>query len=227
MKQQPIQWVKPPKAEQEPSSTRLVLTMAVAGFLSGLLTISIYLVTLPTITAYKIESLRQAVFRVLPNTVSIQEYVYRDGQLRAVKDGEKAKDEASIYGGFDIRQNMLGYAIAAEGAGFQDTIRLLYGYDKVQKRIVGMEVLDSRETPGLGDKIYKDLDFVANFKALNPLPEIKAVKKGQRTADNQIDAITGATISSVAIVKIINQSNALWLPRIHATHGHCFRSLSC
>ncbi len=65
-----------------------------------------------------------------------------------------------------------------------------------------MEILDSRETPGLGDKIYKDAAFVANFASLSVDPEIVAVKKGNKSAPNQIDAITGATISSKAVVKI-------------------------
>jgi electron transport complex protein RnfG len=82
-----------------------------------------------------------------------------------------------------------------------------------------MEILDSRETPGLGDKIYKDAAFVANFASLSVDPEIVAVKKGNKSAPNQIDAITGATISSKAVVKIINTANALWLPRLEAAPG--------
>jgi electron transport complex protein RnfG len=76
-----------------------------------------------------------------------------------------------------------------------------------------MEVLESRETPGLGDKIIKDETFVANFRDLAVTPELVAVKK-RRTRDNEVDAISGATISSNAVVRIINQSNARWLVRL-------------
>jgi len=75
-------------------------------------------------------------------------------------------------------------------------------------------ILESRETPGLGDKIYKDADFVANFRSLSVEPEILAVKKGTKSAANEVDAITGATISSKAVVRIINEGNAKWLPRL-------------
>ena len=210
-----IQWLKPPKKDQEPSSFRLVSTLAVAGFVSGLLVISVYLATLPTITAYKLESLRKAVFTVLPSTVEIQEFVYRDQQLVAIAEADKTKHEPSIYAGYDKDKNLVGYAINAKGAGYQDTIEVLYGYDHKQQKIVGMKILDSRETPGLGDKIFKDLDFVANFDNLAVKPLVELVKKGKKTADNQVDAITGATISSKAVVRIINNSNAIWLPRIH------------
>ena len=73
-----------------------------------------------------------------------------------------------------------------------------------------MEVLESRETPGLGDKIYKDAEFVGGFSALSVEPEIVAVKKGTKSQPNEIDAITGATISSKAIVRIINESHIAW-----------------
>ena len=77
-----------------------------------------------------------------------------------------------------------------------------------------MEVLESRETPGLGDKIYKDMDFVGEFKSLAVEPEIVAVKKGTKTSPNQVDAITGATISSKAIVRIINEAHSAWIGQL-------------
>ena len=107
---------------------------------------------------------------------------------------------------------MLGYALTADGPGFQDTIGLLYGYLPDKRVIVGMEVLESRETPGLGDKIYKDADFKANFIELAVDPTIILVKKskGKKSAPNEVDAISGATISSKAVVRILNESVAKW-----------------
>ncbi|MHC4711116.1 MAG: FMN-binding protein, partial [Planctomycetota bacterium] len=104
----------------------------------------------------------------------------------------------------------LGWAISGAAPGFQDTIGVLYGYDPVRRLVTGMYILESRETPGLGDKIFKDDDFVGNFSALAIEPEIVIVKDG-RDADNEVDAITGATISSKAVVKIINEANTRWL----------------
>ena len=82
-----------------------------------------------------------------------------------------------------------------------------------------MEVLESRETPGLGDKIIKDADFVGAFRDLAVEPAIVAVKSG-RSRDNEVDAISGATISSKAVVKIINASNQRWMERIAALAGN-------
>jgi electron transport complex protein RnfG len=46
-------------------------------------------------------------------------------------------------------------------------------------------------------------------------PEVVLVKAG-RTRDNEVDAISGATISSKAIVRIINDANERWMDRVAA-----------
>ncbi|MDM8565177.1 FMN-binding protein [Candidatus Halobeggiatoa sp. HSG11] len=198
---------------QEPSPIKLILTLAIAGLISGIAIIAIYEATLPTITAYKAKMLREAVFKVLPKVTQIQKLQYIDGKLQPI---DSENNNEIIYAGFDTEKNLIGYAIKGEGPGFQDTIQILYGYIPTKHLIVGMEVLDSRETPGLGDKIYKDADFQTNFKALTIEPTVVIVKKGMKSAANEVDAITGATISSKAIVRIINQSNEKWLKRIES-----------
>lgn len=192
------------------SAVRLVATLTFAGFMSGLIIVGAYEATLPAITTYKAQTLREAVSRVLPGVAQVQRLVFRDGLLTASEE-QRAAEEA-IFGGFDAGGQLVGYAIPGAGPGFADTIKILYGYLPGPRRVVGMEVLTSKETPGIGDKIYKDADFVANFKDLAVDPEVVAVKKGRRTSPNQIDAISGATISSKAVVKIINQANRQWLP---------------
>jgi len=197
-----------------PSSLRLVLTLAIAGLVSGVAIIGIYETTLPTITANKARELREAVFKVLPGVSQMQALVYRDGELVVVETPDK--DEPVIYGGYGEQSDFVGYAMPAAGPGFQDTIAILYGYRPGEKIVVGMEVLASRETPGLGDKIYKDPVWVGGFSALSVEPEIVAVKKGTKSQPNEIDAITGATISSKAVVRIINETHDAWSAQLPA-----------
>ncbi len=195
----------------EPTSTRLVVTLGFAGLLSGLIIVSVYEATLPTITAYKAKVLKEAVFKVLPGVSSMQRLTYRDGRMTAATGEEEEED--LVFGGYTADGQLIGYAVPNAGPGFQDTIRLLYGYLPQERKVVGMEILQSRETPGLGDKIYKDAAFVANFEKLSIDPEIITVKKGRKSAPNEVDAITGATISSKAVVQIINRGNQRWVPR--------------
>jgi electron transport complex protein RnfG len=121
-------------------------------------------------------------------------------------------EEPQVYAGYRD-DALVGYAIAGEGAGFQDTIRLLFGYEPHGRRVIGLAILESRETPGLGDRIYKDPVFVAAFEDLAVEPTIELVQDGAQ-APHQVDAISGATISSRAVVRIINDARETWVPRL-------------
>lgn len=129
-----------------------------------------------------------------------------------------------VHAGYDENGSLVGIAIQAQGMGYQDVIRILYGYDPAREAIIGMQVLASKETPGLGDKIEKDPAFLANFDALDVrlAPDgrsmkhpIEAVKGGEKSQPWQIDGITGATISSKAIAGMLRESSAQWMPVIH------------
>lgn len=206
--------------DNEPSSFRLAGTLAFAGLLSGLILVVAYLGTLPRIQHNRAEALKAAIYRVVPGTKKIDAFALKGGALTpfAGQPGTPSPDPV-VYRGSDENGTPLGYAIPAEGAGFQDTVKLLYGYDPVRRAVIGMEVLESRETPGLGDKILSDAHFKANFDELKVDPTIELVKKGEKVSPNQVDAITGATISSRAVVTIIKKSNAEWLDKLGAAPG--------
>jgi electron transport complex protein RnfG len=79
------------------------------------------------------------------------------------------------------------------------------------------------ETPGLGDKIAFDPGFLKNFEALdaavnaagNALANaIVAVKSGTKTEAWQIDSISGATVSSVAVGKGLDKASQRLVPII-------------
>ncbi len=200
------------QAAKAPETTiRLVATLGVAGLLSGIAIVGAYEITKPMIEANRARALRQAVFEVVPGAERLQRLAERDGEL--LPAAGEAGTEASIYAGYGPGGSFLGYAIPGEAPGYQDIIKLLYGFDPARRRVIGMEILESRETPGLGDRIYKDEDFVGAFRDLAIEPEIELVADGA-SADHQVDGITGATISSKAVVRIINQSNAEWLPKL-------------
>ncbi|GMV43405.1 MAG: hypothetical protein AMXMBFR64_51210 [Myxococcales bacterium] len=201
----------------EPSASRLIATMAIAGLTSGLLLVGAYLGTLPTIQRNQAEALRAAVFRVVPGSATIDAWIWKgdrlvryDGPKDALPEGE------AVYACSAESGEVVGWAIPGAGPGFQDTIALIYGYDPARKVIVGMEVLESRETPGLGDKIQKDAHFVANFDALAVEPSIVAVKPNEKHNPNEVDTISGATISSKAVIRILNQSTGVWVERLAA-----------
>ena len=93
-------------------------------------------------------------------------------------------------------------------------------------------VLDSKETPGLGDKIESEPHFLANFEKLDAtvapdgetlLNPIVTVKQGEKTEPWQIDGITGATITSEAIGKLLNNSANDWIPALQKNQAEFSR----
>ncbi|UCD74037.1 MAG: RnfABCDGE type electron transport complex subunit G [Phycisphaerales bacterium] len=192
----------------EPSPFRLIATLGVAGMISGLALSSVYQITDPIIRANNQRELEEAVLEVVPGAAGMQEVVLTN-----------AEATKTIYAAYDGDDLFLGYAIeGSTNEGFAGQIRLIYGYDPSIKRVVGMKVLESLETPGLGDKIKKEKNpaFAAQFENLAIEPTIVVVKDG-KDQDNEIDAITGATISSNAVVDAINTENKSWLQYLPAT----------
>ena len=191
---------------------RLIATLGVAGLFSGLVLVTVFMATQPLILRNQAEALEAAIYRVLPGSTSRKAFVLENDSLVPVEEnGGGLPLQDAVFGAYDDDGKLVGYGIPSEGAGFQDTIKLIYGYDPANKNIVGMEVLESKETPGLGDKIIKDQDFLDNFKALSITPEVVAVKPGPDRQANEVDTISGATISSKAVVNIINEGNSRWL----------------
>ncbi len=210
---QPVELTVSGKPGPEPGSLRLVGTLTAAAMLAGLVLSMVYQWTLPIIEDNKQRALEAAVFEVVPGATRLVRLVWRDGVL--APPGGDAEGLPVAFAAYDERDVLAGYAVPGSGAGFQDTIELLFGVDPAVQQVTGMYILQSRETPGLGDKIYKDAGFVANFTDLQIDPGIRLVKDG-RTQPHEVDAITGATISSRAVVRIINETLADWRPRLTA-----------
>jgi len=193
------------------------------GLVCGLLIVTVFVLTGPVIARNEAAALQAAVFQVLPGAVNSRSFALAaDGSLRPAADGDDPR--TTVHAGYDAVGELLGIAIPAQGMGYQDVIRVLYGYSPQQEAIVGMRVLASKETPGLGDKIEKDPAFLANFRALDVAlapggqslaHPIDVVKSGAKTSPWQIDGITGATISSKAIGNMLRQSAAYWVPRLY------------
>ncbi len=205
--------------EQEPSSAKLVLALGIAGLLSGFVLVGTFLFTNPYIKANQQAAIERAILNVIPNCDSFSTLVLTKSGLEIKNTDNNEKEEADkeellIYAGFNLQGGLIGFAIPGSEPGFQDVISSIYGYNNVNKTIIGFEVLESKETPGLGDKIIKDQDFQVNFKSLSVEPEIITVKKGEKENKNEVEAISGATISSKAIVRLLNKSIALWQPAI-------------
>lgn len=204
------------------SASAMIRTLGLISMICGLIIVGAYQGTYNAVQENKRIAVERAVFKVVPAAKSIVEYfALADGELRKVGAGETAPQGAmKFYAGYDEAGKLAG--IAAEGAakGYADFVRILFAWDPVKNQVAGFSVVASRETPGIGDKITVDKDFLANFpleakpddKAL--AHEIRTVKHGSKTNPWEIDAIAGATITSRAVGKAINDTAQQLLPRV-------------
>jgi len=120
-----------------------------------------------------------------------------------VDTGKGRVIETKIKKGVNADGQCLGWAFVCEGAGFQDKIKVVLTVDAAFDKIAGFGVLFSNETPGFGDKIKND--YFKNQFAGAPATELTLSKIGDdKLIDAEIVAISGATVSSDAVVTILN-----------------------
>lgn len=202
-----------------PSSFSLISTLGVVSMISGLLVVLIYEYTKPIIAENQRLATERAIFKVLPKASSRLTFIIIDEKIKHLKADEKYEEGELIYVGYDANNQFVGIALNAAEQGYQDIIKLLYGYHPDKGCITGYDVLKSTETPGFGTKITSDEEFLANFNCLDAkvnqsltglVNEIKTVRHGTKQNPWEIDAIAGSTITSNALGRMFNQSgNAL------------------
>jgi electron transport complex protein RnfG len=195
------------------------------GALCGLLIAVAYEWTRPLIARNRAAALQRAIAQVLPGTSASRAFTLGPDEVFApLEPGAAAAAGARVvHAGYDAAGRFVGVAIPGEGPGYQDVIRLLWGYSPAQQAVVGLYVLESRETPGLGDRIAFDPVFLRNFERLDEATgalrhAVVAVRSGGggggARAPWQIDVITGATVSSRAVARIVGEGAAYHAPRV-------------
>jgi electron transport complex protein RnfG len=199
---------------------RMIRTLVGIAMLSGFLVVLTYQLSKPIIAENQRRAIEAALFQVIPGAVTRRDFVLTESGLREVTTDSTPAGKP-IYAAYDQEGRLAGIAANAAAQGYAGLIHLLYGYDPACRCIRGIKVLKLAETPGLGDKIISDADFVANFQQLDAslngdgsdlAHDIVTVKHGSKRNPWEIDAISGATISSKAVGKALNQSAKQVLP---------------
>ncbi len=99
------------------------------------------------------------------------------------------------------------------GSGLQD---LVFGaicmYPDLET-IKGITIVKQNETPGLGGRI-KDAEFLNQFKGKKIFPELRIQSPGKASGDNEVDGISGATLSCNALEVMLNSESKKYIPAI-------------
>ncbi|MCQ9205124.1 MAG: FMN-binding protein [Omnitrophica bacterium] len=135
--------------------------------------------------------IENAIAILAPATSSIKKVAFDGGTLYQLSNNQK---------------KLLGFAFLAQGQGYQGLIKILTVINPSLGKLEGIEIVESVETPGLGAKIIEE-GFKSQFQNLNVSDKILCIKD-DLSQNNQIKAITGATVSSMAVANILNKKIA-------------------
>ncbi len=174
--------------------------LIVTSFFFGLLIAVTNAGLSPRIEQNKINKRNRLVGALLPTA---KNFVPLDTPVE-VEAAQGKKVAVQVYKAMSAAGQCVGWSFNAFGPGFQDKIELVVAVDANFEKLAGFNVLSSNETPGFGDQIkgsyYRDQYIGA------PAGELKLVTVGDpKKIDSEIVAITGATISSEAVVEIISR----------------------
>lgn len=167
-------------------STRIAIFAA----LSALILAGVFSIAQPLIQESKQAAIQNALEKVLP-------------QANDFKKIASESDQSYYYKGLNDKNSTIGYILPAQGKGYSSIIEILVAINK-QKKILGLKIISQQETPGLGTRIMEikkgeEAPWFQKQFINKSLKDIKLKKDG-----GQIVAITGATISSKAVVNAIH-----------------------
>lgn len=190
------------------------IILFVITLLAGLGLGLVYEVTKNPIAEANAKAKQEAYQRVYPDA---KEFAADEAIEKKVKDSAQFLSNNGLDGAVisevlianDESGNGIGYVVSfVAKEGYGGDISLSMGMTN-EGEITGLEVLSASETAGLGANCTK-ADFKDQFKGknVNVIEYIKDGAKDGALADNQIDAISGATITTKAVTKGVNAAIA-------------------
>lgn len=179
--------------EKSESNLRLGLILLLITAVAGILLGGAYSLTKEPIAQQTIKKNNEAMQAVLSSadTFELKEIEIPEGSLVSEVNEGKKNDEVQ------------GYAIKVINDGYGGKINIMVGIS-MDGKLQGLTILEHSETPGLGANATLP-DFKDQFKDKsvdNPLQVVKTPAAN----DNEIEALTGATITSKAVTNAVNSA---------------------
>lgn len=126
-----------------------------------------------------------------------------DEKIEEIKVSNGEEDENPIYIHKENGET-IGYAIPVRGSGLWGSILGYVGIKEDYSEIIGVEFINHSETPGLGGRI-DELEYKEQFRGIKlEDPNGEFIIYNPAPGGN-VDAISGATLTSKAVTEIINK----------------------
>jgi len=176
---------------------RMVVVLTILSSVSGGLLASIRNGTLEQ------KELQQYIFDKAPAINQVLEGKTNDPGKDNFKLTHEDTDFVFYIGKFEDGSKTVVFE--SKGAGFSGDVGLMVGVDIETDKIKGIGVTTHSETPGIGSKAKTDPAFRNQFIDMDLSDEIKVKDDG-----GNIDALSGATITSKAVCSATSKAGALY-----------------
>ncbi|MEJ5273321.1 MAG: RnfABCDGE type electron transport complex subunit G [Spirochaetota bacterium] len=176
-------------------STKMIIALTIVSLIAGFALAFSYEFFKVKIADNAVKALNESISAVIPGAVSKE--LIPSNEFTIYKVYDKPLDQQDKV--------LLGYAIVTYASGYQGSIKILLSVTPDFTKIITFRVLEHSETPGLGGNIVNS-DFISQYEGLSTEKEIKVIKGPSVKENNEISAISGATISSKAVTKALNET---------------------
>lgn len=180
---------------------RLIIVLTIISIVAALALAQVYDLTKEPIQ----EQRRLAVLRSLKSVLPpFDNEIDKDTRDKVIGKDKKGRDIKILFYEGKKGEMSVGRAfkvVAKDGYG--GDIEIMMGVD-TEGKITGIEILNHKETPGLGDKITRE-PWRNQFKGKSLTDKLSVKKDG-----GDIDQFTGATISPRAVVKTVKEGLELY-----------------
>ncbi|NLM75375.1 MAG: RnfABCDGE type electron transport complex subunit G [Clostridiaceae bacterium] len=133
----------------------------------------------------------------------------------AVDFTEPVPAEMLMSEGYDVTERIvnlytaegIGYVVEVISEGYGGPLTMMVGFD-TEKNITGVKVVEHTETSGLGSQVT-DTEFLEQFKGVIPEGNMFKVVTRPSNERNEIEAVSSATVSSLAVTRGVTDAIAL------------------
>lgn len=181
------------------SPARLIVTLTAICAAAAILLAAVNYFTSDKIASAAEAAALSSVTSIFDSSVAVEKLDHTEFANEALSDVYLVTKDGALR----------GYAASVSPSGFGGAIDLMVGVSS-SGEVVGVRVISMSETPGLGSKVGAD-SFLSRFTG----------KSGALTAGEDIEVISGASISSRAVISGVSSvtSSLLDLESIAATRG--------
>lgn len=180
----------------------MALILGGVGFVAGLALAGVNSVTEPVIKERILkENIQPTLDKMFPKIGVDNDYIKESIEIELGKDPRGRIQRLPVFKGKKGGQ-LIAAALQTSEAGFGDNIEVLTVLDLSAKKILGVKTLAQKETVGLGARVADDKEpFIQQFTGMDYSGGIALKSDG-----GQVDAISGATVSSTAFTAAVNKA---------------------